>query len=259
MYLGRDSSSQRRFSMQLADLLRKCVRSESSITAVARATGVSQSTLQEFALGKTNGNFADLRLSSAQKLLDHYGLKITLPKAIIKSERKKMLLKDELVTYGVSDSPAEFRDRLIAGLVEWYPGRSIDGLVCIPKDSDAYCHRIRDQMDCQDLPLVVILKTLMNRRRSKKCPTGLARKGSKIHLASALREFDCLASPSGFRALVSDCLADMYKSRTIDEILCYPKQSKELCDYVRSSIACEKLPDELILTTLMNNRKSVYA
>jgi DNA-binding MurR/RpiR family transcriptional regulator len=64
----------------LADQLRDLVRAEKSIYHAARATGVSQPTLQEFANGKADGTYRDMKLSVAQKLMDHYGLRVVAAK-----------------------------------------------------------------------------------------------------------------------------------------------------------------------------------
>lgn len=68
----------------LADQLRDLVRAEKSIYHAARATGISQPTLQEFANGKADGTFRDMKLSVAQKLIDHYGLRVVAAKRLAK-------------------------------------------------------------------------------------------------------------------------------------------------------------------------------
>ena len=54
---------------RLAEILRKAIReSKTSAIALSKVTGVSQPTITEFLNGK------DIRLDTAQKLADHFGL-----------------------------------------------------------------------------------------------------------------------------------------------------------------------------------------
>lgn len=243
-------------SMQLDEILRRCVLDDTSISAVARETGIPQATLQEFAVGKADGSYSDLRLSSAQKLIEHYGIdqQVSLPTTSRKG--KCMLLATELAACGCSDSPEKFKERLIDGLTNWFPGRSIDSIVCNPEDALAYCHQIFEGIGAEYLHEAVILKTLMNIRKSKHCPTDLRSKGPRRHLTTRLRDAGCDIPADDFRDLVCDCLADMYKSRTIDEIVCHPKQAHVLCNFARMKAKCDDLSDELILNTIMNVRKA---
>lgn len=169
---------------------------------------------------------------------------------------QRMQLSTELIAYGIAETPAAFRDRLIDKLCKSFPGRSIDSVVCCPRDALRYCEMIRKDVTSNP-PDVVILKTLMNIRRAKSCPTGLKSLRTKKPLKSKLSEIGCEIGDVAFRDLVSDCLADMYHSRTIDEILCHPPEAAALCNYVRTRGKSEMLADELILTTLLNNRKTV--
>lgn len=168
---------------------------------------------------------------------------------------RRMQLSNELAVYGISETPSDFRRRLIERLLNDFPGRSIDSVVCRPRDAIRYCEMIRDDYESHP-PDVVILKTLMNIRRSKSCPTGLKSPQSRKRLKTKLSEIGCPIGEDEFRVLVSDCLADMYKSQTIDEVLCHPHEAAALCNYVRARGKSDVLTDELILTTIMNNRKA---
>lgn len=245
--------------MLLSDLLRHCVLNDTSISSVARETGVPQPTLQEFAVGKPDGTFADIRLSSAQRLIEYYGIDadLTFPaRNKTKKGSRRMLLADELQACECNDSPEKFRARLIDGLMESYPGRTIDGLLCVPSDALEYCATIREGVGTESLHDAVILKTLMNIRKQKDCPTGLQSKGGRRMLKRELVNVGCELAARDFRELVGDCLADMYKSRTIDEMLCHPREARALCNYVRSRSGCASLTDELVLSTLVNVRKA---
>lgn len=167
-----------------------------------------------------------------------------------------MLLADELRACECTDSPEKFRERLIEGLGESFPGRSIDSLVCTPFDALRYCETIRDGVGSQTLCDVVILKSLMNIRKRKDCPTGLKSVGPRRNLIRDLQEAGCQSGAAAFKELVGDCLADMYKSRTIDELICHPREARALCNYIRTRAQCNSLTDNLILSTLMNVRKA---
>lgn len=243
--------------MNLAELLRQCVREDTSISAVAREAGVPQATLHEFVYGRADGTFADIRLSSAVRLIDRYGLDKGFSIPVKRTRTSRMLLKAELLASGCGDSPAAFRERLLECLQSRFPGRTIDGLVCSPDDASEYCDAIRQETRCTGLCDGAILKALMNLRRSNKCPTGLKRRRTRTDLKKALATYGCGISADAFRALCCDCHADMYKSQTTDEITCHPTQAKDLCHYVRRESKCSALPDSLILSTRMNARKTL--
>jgi hypothetical protein len=243
--------------VSLSDSLRRYVLDDTSISAVARATGVPQSTLQEFAVGKADGTLADLRLSSAERLIEYYGVDADLVSpSRTRKGRQRMLLVDELTACECHDSPEKFRERLIDGLTTWYPGRSIDDLVCKPVEALGYCNQIREGVGSDYLYDVVILKSLLNIRKRKDCPTGLKLQRRRRVVKRELKNAGCQLEARAFKGLVGDCLADMYKSQTVDELVCHPREARALCNFVRRRLECEGLGDELILSTLMNNRKS---
>ncbi len=167
-----------------------------------------------------------------------------------------MLLVHELSACECPDSPEKFKERLIDTIQEDFPGLTIDDLVCEPDRALAYCERIRDEAEAPNLHDPVILKTLMNIRRNKLCPRELKIKRHRINLDRALREHDCDLSPKEFREDLVDAFASMYKSRTIDELLCHPREARAFCNYSRSRLGCVELPNSLILRTLMNVRKA---
>jgi len=169
---------------------------------------------------------------------------------------QRMRLSTELLAYGISETPDAFRERLIGKLLKEFSGRSIDSVVCCPPDAINYCEMIREEV-ASNPPDVVILKALMNIRRKKSCPTGLKSPQTKKRLKAKLSEIGCAIDDDKFRELVGDCLADMYHSQTIDEILCHPPEAAALCNYVRARGKSDILTDEIILTTLLNNRKTV--
>lgn len=166
-----------------------------------------------------------------------------------------MLLATELKAYRVAESPDNFKKVLITTLFSEFPGRSIDSVLCRPSDALDYCKMVRKAI-ASDPPDIVILKTLVNIRRGKSCPTGLKSNSERKFLRTRLREIGCTIEEHAFRELVNDCLASMYHNQTIDEVLCHPCEARALCQYVRNRRGCDVLTEELILGTLLNNRKS---
>jgi hypothetical protein len=243
--------------LDLAAKLRTCILQHPPLSEVAKRSGISQATLQEFVIGKADGNFADIRLSSAQKLIDYFGLKTVLnTKGKAKRKESKMLLARELRLSGCEDTPEEFRGRLIDRLIEWFPETTIDELVCNPANAREYCRRLTNDIGNGSPQGHVMLKALMNIRRNGSCPVGLKPRAGRKNLQRELNSCGCEMDANAFKDFACDCLADMYKSRTIDDVLCYPDQSSELCKYARSKCGLDSLPDELILSTPMNVRKS---
>lgn len=243
--------------MSLAEVLRDCVLADASISEASRGAGVPQPTLQEFAVGRPDGTFADIRLSSAQKLINYYGIsELGNVPHVIPKRIKRMLLAAELRASECHDSPEKFRERLVDGLIEQYPGQTIDGLLCTPLDALAYCDRIREGVGSECLADFVILKALMNIRKSKNCPIGLKRNRTRTVLKTELTSAGCQMESALFRDLVVDCLSGMYRDRTVDELVCQPREARMYCNYIRQKTRCNGLQDQLILSTLMNVRKA---
>jgi len=243
--------------VKLADLLRQCVLNDVSVASVARQTGLPQATLQEFVHGKPDGTFADLRLSSAQRLIEFYGIDQSLLRPEdYRRKRYLMNLEVELESCGCADTPAEFNNRLIHKLLAAFPGRSIDGILCEPDDAIEYCDLIREEIATRSLGDHIILKALTNIRKRKDCPTDLKSAGTRRSLKLRLRDIGSQMAPDVFQTLTVDCMADMYKSRTLDELLCHPTESRELCRFVRRKGKDPAFSDVLILKTLLNNRKN---
>ena len=75
-------------------------------------------------------------------------------------------------------------------------------------------------------------------------------------LETELEEFGCNLDPNTFRELLEDRKVATSPSWTIDDLVCHPQEAKEFCDLIRSESSSPKLPDSLILRTLMNVRRS---
>jgi len=166
-----------------------------------------------------------------------------------------MRIATELKAAGCADSPEKFRDRLLEEFIDRFPNTTIDDLLCDPERSVQFCRGIRTGVGTENLIDVVILKSLTNIRKRRDCPTNL-KKRKRRNLQKELEAVGCRLEVDEFKTVVCDCMADMYKSRTIDELLCHPNEARELCEYARRKACCGALGDLLILSTLMNARKS---
>lgn len=240
----------------LTELLRDLVIRSGSISSVARGSGVPQSTLQEFVFGKPNGEYADLRLSNAERLIDFFGIQFQDGAPARKLQEKSMYLKTELKAHRITDSVEKFRERLIDALESQFPDHTIDDLLCEPVKATQYCDYLRSGIGCEEVGSYVFLKTLVNMRKSNRGPNTPTRDITRRSLASKLEEVGSSLNPTIVRERIIDEFADMYKSRTVDDVLCYPAQAADYCRVVRQKLG-ENLPDKLILQTLMNNRKCV--
>jgi transcriptional regulator with XRE-family HTH domain len=71
-----------------------------------------------------------------------------------------------------------------------------------------------------------------------------------------LEECHCDLSPDDFRDLIIERKHDTSPAWTIDELVCHPDEAKEYCNVIRTATGCPTMPDDLILRTLMNVRRS---
>ena len=167
-----------------------------------------------------------------------------------------MILATELKDVGYTDTPAKFQQGLIVCLIDMFPGRSIDGLTFVPADALRYCDEIRNRTGVPKFSDAVILKALMNLRRSSECPVGLKSAPRRPNLDVSLESLGYDGTTLAFRELLIDCLADIYKDQTIDEMLCHPHESQQYCHFVRRKSEVSAMSDDFILSSLMNVRKS---
>jgi len=75
-------------------------------------------------------------------------------------------LEDELAEFDCGLDPSAFRELLETRKHQMAPSYTVDELVCRPDDAKAYCNSIRSEAGCSRVPDFVILKALMNIRRS---------------------------------------------------------------------------------------------
>lgn len=150
----------------------------------------------------------------------------------------------------------EFKHHLIAGLMDWFPGRTIDSLVCAPKDAKDYCRLVREHLAVEGLNDYEILKTLMNIRRAKQCPTGLKPRRTRTLINKVLERVGCGLAQEQFEDILTDLVPGVCRDRTVDDLCCYADQALDYCERVRRATDCAGLTDNEILRSLMNIRKS---
>ncbi len=75
-------------------------------------------------------------------------------------------LETELDECGCDLTPAAFRDVLVDKKHATSPAWTIDELVCHPDEAKEYCNVIRAELNCPKMDDSLILRTLMNIRRS---------------------------------------------------------------------------------------------
>jgi hypothetical protein len=75
-------------------------------------------------------------------------------------------------------------------------------------------------------------------------------------LRDELNEYGCATDPIAFRKMLEDKKNATTPDFSFDDLVCRPDDAKKFCDLVRAEQSCDRLPDFLILRTLMNVRKS---
>ncbi len=77
-----------------------------------------------------------------------------------------MRLDQELTAAGYDGTPDSFKEKIVDIFHASHPNWTEDDLVCHPRDALHYCNYVRSAVQCPDLPDPVILKTLLNIRKS---------------------------------------------------------------------------------------------
>jgi hypothetical protein len=150
----------------------------------------------------------------------------------------------------------EFKHQLIAGLMEWFPDRTIDSLVCEPKDAKEYCRLVRENVGSHGLNDYEILKTLMNIRRDSNCPKGLNSRRTRILISKILSKIGGDFPAERFKEILVDTVPGVCRNRTVDDLCCYADQAHDYCNRVRHAVGCPNLTDTEVLRSLMNYRKA---
>jgi len=133
-----------------------------SLVELGRRMGYAEETARQAAWQFMKSQ--DPRLSMLRKFAK--ALSISLDELTPKGKRMVRRLDTALEQYGCQLDPISFRE-LLEGRHEYmFPSWTIDELVCNPDDAKKYCHSIRAETECPELPDPLILRTLMNARRS---------------------------------------------------------------------------------------------
>ncbi|HVS36168.1 MAG TPA: helix-turn-helix transcriptional regulator [Gemmataceae bacterium] len=75
-------------------------------------------------------------------------------------------------------------------------------------------------------------------------------------LKDELKQHGCPMDADGFRKLLEEKKEATFPAYSFDDLVCRPDDAKRFCELIRAEPSCDKLPDFLILRTLMNVRKS---
>ncbi len=106
----------------------------------------------------------DPRLSMLRRFAE--AMDVTVEELGVKGKKMKRKLEEELAAGGCGLDPSAFRDLLLDQKERTSPSWTVDELVCHPDDAKNYCDAVRVATDAPRLPDDLILRTLMNIRRS---------------------------------------------------------------------------------------------
>lgn len=77
-----------------------------------------------------------------------------------------------------------------------------------------------------------------------------------INLSLELAKLDCDHDAEEFRDLLVELKAAICPNWSVDELLANPQDALAFCTAVRCRTGCADLPDDLILRTLTNQRRT---
>lgn len=85
----------------------------------------------------------------------------------------------------------------------------------------------------------------------------LGHKGKRMarKLKDELNQYGCPMDPGAFRKLLEEKKEATFPGYSFDDLVCRPDDAKRFCELIRAEPTCARLPDFLILRTLMNVRK----
>lgn len=107
----------------------------------------------------------DPRMSMLRKFAGAIG--ITVEELGYKGKRMSRKLETELEECGCEIDPTQFRELLEERKDLMFPTWTIDDLVCNPDEAKNFCNAIRSEVGGPNLTDYLILRTLMNIRRSR--------------------------------------------------------------------------------------------
>jgi transcriptional regulator with XRE-family HTH domain len=111
------------------------------------------------------------------------------------------------------------------------------------KTRDPRLSMVRRFADAMGIPLDDLTPERKGKRMSRK-------------LEDELEQFHCEWDAGAFREMLEENKSLFAPSWTVDELVCHPDEAKKFCNAIRSLEGCAGLPDDLILRTLMNVRRS---
>lgn len=106
----------------------------------------------------------DPRVSMLRKFAQAMG--IGLDQVTLRRRRMSRKLEEELEQCGCALTPSAFRELIEDMKAATSPAWTIDDLVCHPDEAKAFCETIRLKTSCSGMADDLILRTLMNVRRS---------------------------------------------------------------------------------------------
>lgn len=78
----------------------------------------------------------------------------------------------------------------------------------------------------------------------------------KLVLEQQLEDSGAGIGASAFRKIVSEIFLRLYPGWTDEDLMVNPRESRLFCHVVRRAVGCRKLPDPVVLKTLINIRKN---
>jgi len=106
----------------------------------------------------------DPRVGTLRKFSEAVG--VPLDQLTPRRKRMARRLEDELEQFGCSLTAFAFREHLEKRKMDTSPDWTIDDLICHPKEAMEFAQMVRGELGCPALPDYVILRALMNIRKS---------------------------------------------------------------------------------------------
>jgi hypothetical protein len=166
-----------------------------------------------------------------------------------------MKLSENLKACGFEGTTEEFKGVLIRIMQSDFPTTTIDTVLSTPAVATRYCEAVRESCPDANLHDLLVLSTLMGIRKRKECPKKLIGGPSEMRLSKLLANSGCSMHVDEFRKLIADCLVNMYPDQTIHAIICHPRESLALCEFIKSKVQVDSLPHALILRVLLSIRR----
>jgi len=133
-----------------------------SLVELGKRMGYSEHTARQAAWQFMKSH--DPRMSMLRKFAEAMG--ITVDQLNIRRKKMSRKLQDELKECGCELEPEQFRELLEERKMTTSPAWTIDDLVCHPDEAKNFCNLIRQETNCPKMADDLILRTLMNVRRS---------------------------------------------------------------------------------------------